>query len=228
MSLNGFFSVSGQAVCVRLLWSAMSHSGLSSKEQDRILRAQGKALNRVVDYLESRDWDFKHFSNTFYDTEIADEPAGFHPPMSPEALAPFVDSFTGRPDGIISYELNAKGLDQLSLEFEGLGEGRLIARLYNDTAPAGSRLAETYLVSLIADPGHFENRRRNGKLKVSPRDFERFDLTLVGTDDADGSETVGIGSLALDSGILSISENSHARLLGLTASAEMVLTAQPF
>ena len=56
-------------------------------------------------------------------------------------------------------------------------------------------------------------------------EFSDFELSFVGIEDQDGSHSIGLGSLNLDSGLLSLVENSKSFDVGLTSSVEMILAA---
>ena len=132
---------------------------------------------------------------------------------------PYVERFDVFGDGLIGYDLNRNGLDQLRFEFEAIGSGQLVARLYNDLQPGESTLAETYLVSLIS-----ESSEKDGD-NFTVDEFSDFELSFVGIEDQDGSQSFGLGSLNLDSGLLSFAENTKGLGIGLTSSTEMILAA---
>ena len=131
---------------------------------------------------------------------------------------PYLQRFDVLPDALISFDLNRVGLDQLRFEFDIKGAGQLIARLYSELEPGDSNLAETYLVSLIA-----ESEEKDGDRSVD--EFNNFELSLIGIEDKDGSQRIGMDSLNLDSGLLSLVESSKGFQTGLTSSAEMILAA---
>ena len=131
--------------------------------------------------------------------------------------------FTLFGEGLKSYASNNFGLDQFRFEFEDLGSGQLVARLYNKLRRLGeAALSETYLVSLVAEPDG-KSYGENNSLDVNF--FSNFELSFVGIEDQDGSQSFGMGSLNLDSGLLSFVENSKALQTGVTASTEMILAA---
>ena len=67
---------------------------------------------------------------------------------------PYVEQFTPFGEGLTGYESNDLGQDQFRFEFEDLGSGQLIARLYNTfSRPGETTVSETFLVSLVAEPG---------------------------------------------------------------------------
>ena len=192
-----------------------SGAGEQEEEQAQIL---GLALEEAANYLADSTWSFQQFSNIFQDAELPDEPETFFDNLMADALMPYVERFDVLPDALISYNLNKVGLDQLRFEFDNIGSGQLIARLYNELQPGDSNLAETYLVSLIA-----ESDEKNGDKSVDA--FNDFELSFIGIEDNDGSQSIGVGSLNLDSGLLSLTESSKGFQTGLTSSTEMILAA---
>ena len=177
------------------------------------------ALERAANFLSDSTWSFQQFSNVFQDAKLPGEAESAFDNLSPDALMPYVERLDVFGDGLIGYDLNGHGLDQLRFEFEAIGSGQLVARLYNELQPGNSSLAETYLVSLIA-----ESSEKDGD-NFTVDEFSDFELSFVGIEDQDGSHSFGIGSLNLDSGLLSFVENSKALQTGVTASTEMILAA---
>ena len=203
-----------------------SMSGLFSSllNQREDVKALDEALQKAAALLCSRTWDFQHFSNSIHDVTLPNEPPRM-PGIPPrEALAPLVSRFSTFDDDVRSYELNENGLDQLQLDFDDLGSGQLVARLYNHSQPGDSPLAETYLVSLVAEPG--ETFVAPG-VPLDSRRFTEFELSFIGTEDQDGSDTRAIGSLNLDSEILSLVESTKIFAGGTSASGGMILASDP-
>ena len=192
-----------------------SGAGEQEEEQAQIL---GLALEEAANYLADSTWSFQQFSKIFQDAELPDEPETSLENLSANALMPYVERFDVLPDALISFDLNRVGLDQLRFEFDNKGSGQLIARLYSELEPGDSNLAETYLVSLIA-----ESEEKDGDRSVD--EFNNFELSLIGIEDKDGSQRIGMGSLNLDSGLLPLVESSKGFQTGLTSSAEMILAA---
>ena len=69
-----------------------------------------------------------------------------------------------------------------------------------------------------------ESSEKDGE-NFTADEFSDFELSFVGIEDQDGSQSFGMGSLNLDSGLLSFAENSKALQTGVTASTEMILAA---
>lgn len=208
----------------------MSRLNSSKKGQDYSERVLNRALNRAAAYLESEEWSFGHFSNVFHDAALPGEGENLPPAWvsAQDSVMPYVERFTaGRVDAITGYELNEAGRSLLRLEFEDLGSGQLVARLYNDFLPEGRRLAETYLVSLMPGSGVRVSRDAGNSIGRAARDVREFELSLMGIQDLDGSHSTGIGALNTGSGVLSMIETSIGLESGLTASAQMMLTAHP-
>ena len=193
-------------------------SGSGELEQKKA-QVVDSALERAVDFLADSTWSFQQFSNVFQDAELPGERETSFDNLSPDALMPYVERFDVFGDGLIGYDLNRNGLDQLRFEFEAIGSGQLVARLYNELQPGDSTLAETYLVSLIAESSEIDVD------DFTVDEVSDFELSFVGIEDQDGSQSFGIGSLNLDSGLLSFAENSKALETGVTASTEMILAA---
>lgn len=193
-------------------------SGSGAQEQKQA-QALDLALERAVNFLSESTWSFQQFSNVFQDAELPGEPETPFDNLSPDALMPYVERFDVFGDALIGYDLNRNGLDQLRFEFEAIGSGQVVARLYNELQPGESTLAETYLVSLIA-----ESSEKGGD-SFAVDEFSDFELSFVGIEDQDGSQSFGLGSLNLDSGLLSFAENTKGLGLGLTSSTEMILAA---
>ena len=191
----------------------------SDEQHQKKAQVVDSALERAVDFLSDSTWSFQQFSNVFQDAELPGEAESSFDNLSPDALMPYVERFDVFGDGLIGYDLNRNGLNQLRFEFEAIGSGQLVARLYNELQPGNSSLAETYLVSLIA-----ESSEKDGD-NFTVDEFSDFELSFVGIEDQDGSHSFGIGSLNLDSGLLSFVENSKALQTGVTASTEMILAA---
>ena len=191
----------------------------SDEQHQKKAQVVDSALERAVDFLSDSTWSFQQFSNVFQDAELPGEAESSFDNLSPDALMPYVERFDVFGDGLIGYDLNRNGLNQLRFEFEAIGSGQLVARLYNELQPGNSSLAETYLVSLIA-----ESSEKDGD-NFTVDEFSDFELSFVGIEDQDGSHSFGIGSLNLDSGLLSFVENSKALQTGVTASTEMTLAA---
>ena len=197
-------------------------SSLLNQRED--VKALDEALQKAAALLCSKTWDFQHFSNSVHDVTLPDEPPRM-PGIPPrEALTPLVTRFGVFDDDVRSYELNESGLDELQLDFEDLGSGQLVARLYNNSQPGDSALAETYLVSLVAEPGE-KFVGQAGQL--DPKRFNEFELSFIGTEDQDGSDTRAIGSFNLDSEILSLVENTKIFAGGTSASGGMILASDP-
>ena len=197
-------------------------SSLLNQRED--VKALDEALQKAAALLCSKTWDFQHFSNSVHDVTLPDEPPRM-PGIPPrEALTPLVTRFSVFDDDVRSYELNESGLDELQLDFEDLGSGQLVARLYNNSQPGDSALAETYLVSLVAEPGE-KFVGQAGQL--DPKRFNEFELSFIGTEDQDGSDTRAIGSFNLDSEILSLVENTKIFAGGTSASGGMILASDP-
>ena len=193
-------------------------SGSGAQEQKQA-EALDLALERAVNFLSESTWSFQQFSNVFQDAELSGEPETSFDNLSPDALMPYVERFDVFADALIGYDLNRNGLDQLRFEFEAIGSGQLVARLYNELQPGESTLAETYLVSLIS-----ESSEKGGD-NFTVDEFSDFELSFVGIEDQDGSHSIGLGSLNLDSGLLSLVEDSKSLDVGLTSSVEMILAA---
>ncbi|MAF41178.1 MAG: hypothetical protein CL859_04885 [Cyanobium sp. ARS6] len=66
-----------------------------------------------------------------------------------------------------------------------------------------------------------ESEEKDGDRSVD--EFNNFELSLIGIEDKDGSQRIGMDSLNLDSGLLSLVESSKGFQTGLTSSAEMIL-----
>lgn len=193
-----------------------SGSGVQEQKQAQVLDL---ALERAVSFLSESIWSFQQFSNVLQDAELPGEPETSFGNLSPDALMPYVERFDAFGDALIGYDLNQNGLDQLRFEFEAIGSGQLVARLYNELQPGESTLAETYLVSLIAESSEKDGDNFNAD------EFSDFELSFVGIEDQDGSQSFGLGSLNLDSGLLSFAENTKGLEIGLTSSTEMILAA---
>ena len=192
-----------------------SGAGEQDEEQSQIL---GEALEEAANYLADSTWSFQQFSKIFQDAELPDEPETSLENLSADSLMPYVERFDVLPDALISFDLNRVGLDQLRFEFDNKGSGQLIVRLYSELEPGDSNPAETYLVSLIAEP-----EEKDGDRSVD--EFNNFELSSIGIEDKDGSQGIGMGSLNMDSGLLSLVESSKGFQTGLTSSAEMILAA---
>ncbi len=195
---------------------------VSSPDQLQAAKVAGLAQVKAAEFLANSTWTFQDFANLLHNADLPGEPASEFSNSSSEALIPYVDRYNKYGLGFSSYELNRSGLDQLRFEFEDLGSGQLVARLFNELQPGESNLAETYLVSVIAEPAE-KSFSHGGDLSVN--DFNNFELSFVGYEDFDGSQSGGLGSVNLDSGILSFVENSKAGALGLSSSSEMILTS---
>ena len=192
-----------------------SGEGEQKEEQAQIL---GFALEEAANYLADSTWSFQQFSKILQDTKLPDEPEISFNDLSTDALMPYVERFDVLPDEIISYDLNRVGLDQLRFEFDNIGSGQLIARLYSSWEPGDSNLAETYLVSLITD-----SENKDGGKTVD--NYNNFELSFIGIEDNDGSQSIGIGSFNMNSGLLSLAESSKGFKTGITTTAEMILAA---
>ena len=68
-----------------------------------------------------------------------------------------------------------------------------------------------------------ESEEKDGDRSVD--EFNNFELSLIGIEDKDGSQSIGMGSLNLDSGLLPLVKSSKGFQTGLTSSAEMILAA---
>ena len=194
----------------------------SSPDQLQAAKVAGLAQIKAAEFLANSTWTFQDFANLLHNADLPGEPRSEFSNSSSEALIPYVDRYNKYGLGFSSYELNSSGLDQLRFEFEDLGSGQLVARLFNELQPGESNLAETYLVSVIAEPAE-KSISHGGNLSVD--DFNDFELSFIGYEDFDGSQSGGLGSVNLDSGILSLVENSKADALGLSSSSEMILTS---
>ena len=179
------------------------------------------AQNSAAEFLASQNWTFQNFANLLHDADLSAEPIKEFSKGSIDPLIPYLERFDHPGDKFTSYELNQDGLDQLSFEFENLGSGQLLGRLYNLLQPGQSTLAETYLISVIAEPA--EKTTGGGDLSVC--DFKNFELAYIAYEDFDGSQNGGLGSLNLDSGMLSLVENSKSLASGVSATKNMILTS---
>ena len=130
----------------------MAGASYSLQTQAASAEALSLALQRAASVLASKSWSVRKFANAFHDADVPGEQATSFDNLSLEALLPYVERFSPFGQSSQSYELNDLGLDQLRFEFEDLGSGQLVARLYNSLQPGESTLAETYLVSLVAEP----------------------------------------------------------------------------
>ena len=142
------------------------------------------ALQRAASVLASKSWSVRNFANVFHDAAVPGEQATSFDSRSSDALLPYVERFSPFGEGLLGYESNDLGLDQLRFEFEDLGSGQLVARFYNSLQPGESTLAETYLVSLVAEPDS-KSYGENGDLNA--HGVSNFELALIGTEDQDGS-----------------------------------------
>ena len=197
----------------------MSGASYSLPMQVANAEALSLALQRAASILASKSWSARKFANAFHDVDVPGEQATAFDSQSSDALLPYVERFSPFGDSSQTYALNDLGLDQLRFEFEDLGSGQLVARLYNELQPGESILAETYLVSLIAEPSEKDGNNFNAD------EFSDFELSFVGIEDQDGSLSFGLGSLNLDSGLLSFAENTKGLEIGLASSTEMILAA---
>ena len=130
-------------------------AGASDSLQTQAANAEALslALQRAASVLASKSWSVRKFANVFHDAAVPGEQATSFDSQSPDALLPYVERFSPFGESLQGYESNDLGLDQLRFEFEDLGSGQLLARFYNELQPGESTLAETYLVSLVAEPG---------------------------------------------------------------------------
>ena len=131
------------------------------------------ALQRAASILASKSWSARKFANAFHDADVPGEQATAFDSQSSDALLPYVERFSPFGDSSQTYALNDLGLDQLRFEFEDLGSGQLVARLYNELQPGESTLAETYLVSLVAEPDG-KSYGKDGSLDANC--FSNFDI----------------------------------------------------
>ena len=193
-----------------------------TQQQLQAAEVAGLAQAKAAEFLANSTWTFQDFANLLHDADLPGEPVSGFSGQAVEALLPYVNRYDVYDGGLSSYELNRNGLDQLRFEFEDLGSGQLVARLYNELQRGESTLAETYLMSVIAEPA--EKSIAHGE-DLSVSDFKNFELSFVGHEDFDGSQSGGLGSINLDSGVLSLVENSKSVALGVSSSSEMILTS---
>lgn len=112
------------------------------------------ALQRAASVLASKSWSVRKFANAFHTPVVPGEPSVSLDSQVLDSLMPYVEQFTPFGEGLTGYESNDLGQDQFRFEFEDLGSGQLIARLYNTfSRPGETTLSETFLVSLVAEPG---------------------------------------------------------------------------
>ena len=145
----------------------MAGASYSLQTQAANAEALSLALQRAASVLASKSWSVRKFANAFYDPAVPGEPATSFDRHSSDALLPYVERFTPFGEGLQGYESNDFGLDQFRFEFEDLGSGQLVARLYNTLRrPGETTLSETYLVSLVAEPDG-KNDEENNSLDVN-------------------------------------------------------------
>ena len=132
----------------------MSSVSLPLQAQASNTEALILALQRAASVLASKSWSVRKFANAFHAPGVPGEPAMSFDSQVLDSLMPYVERFTPFGEGLNGYESNDLGLDQFRFEFEDLGSGQLIARLYNTfSRPGETTVSETFLVSLVAEPG---------------------------------------------------------------------------
>ena len=131
----------------------MSSVSLPLQAQASNTEALILALQRAASVLASKSWSVRKFANAFHAPVVPGEPAVSLDSQVLDSLMPYVEQFTPFGEGLTGYESNDLGQDQFRFEFEDLGSGQLIARLYNTISrPGETTVSETYLVSLVAEP----------------------------------------------------------------------------